>query len=118
MSGAEAAQRRALEQAIREHEERTTENLSSIRAVREQCESYGRAMTLHTRELEASSAGEDPTNFFVQRRLGARRELELFVGQLVREQAEMLDGVEREFRSHSEDEQEQLRREKARVSWG
>ncbi len=118
MSGAEAAQRHALEQAIREHEERTTENLSSIRAVREQCESYGRAMALHTRALEEASTGEDPANFFVQRRLGARRELELFVGQLVRQQAEMLEDVEREIRWHSEDEQERLRREKASVSWG
>lgn len=118
MSGADSAQRQAFEQAIREHEARTAEDLASIRSVRERCESYGQAMSLHARRVEEASAGEDPENFFVQRRRGARRELEVFVGQLVREQAEMLEEVERELRSRSDDEQEQLRREKARVLWG
>lgn len=118
MSGADSGQRQTLEQTIREHEERTAEKLASVRAVRERCESYGQAMVLHARKIEEASEGEDPTNFFVQRRLAARRELGQFVGQLVRQQAEMLEEVEREISSHSEDEQERLRRGKASVSWG
>jgi hypothetical protein len=72
-------------------------------------------MRHHAREIEEAGAGEDPKNFFVQRRLGARRELELFVDKVVREQAEMLGEVEREIRSHSDEKQEQLRRGKASV---
>lgn len=117
MSGTDAVKRGALELAIREHEERTAENLASIRVVREQCESYGQAMSLHARRIEEASAGESPKNYFVQRRLGARRELESLVGQLVREQTEMLDEIEREISSRSEEELDRLRREKASVPW-
>jgi hypothetical protein len=117
VSGVEATRRNAREQTLREHEETTADNLAAIRAVREQCESYGQEMSRHARGIEEASAGENPKNYFVQRRLGARRELQLFVGQVVLGQAEMLDEVERELSSRSEEERDRLRREKASVSW-
>lgn len=118
MSGSGAAQGDALEQVIREHEARVAEDLASIQVVREQCESYGHEMSFHARRVEEASAGEDLSNYFVQRRLGARHELGLFVDQWVREQVEMLGEVEREVRSRAEEELDRLRREKASVSWG
>lgn len=117
MSGTAAPHGGALERTIREMEERTAENLASVRAIRDQCESYGQAMSLHARRIEEAGVGESPKNYFVQRRLGARRELESLIGQLVREQAEMLDEVEREISSRSEEERDLVHREKASASW-
>lgn len=94
--------------AVWECEERTAEELESIRVIRDRWESYGREMRELDHGLDAAGVGEDPGNFFTQRRCEARRELGACVGVLVRDQAELLDGVDREVRSRGEEERDRL----------
>lgn len=117
MNDRSVMKREALDREARVHEERAAENLAVIRRAREQWDSYGQEMTRHARRIEEASVGDDATNYFVQRRVAARRELESYVGHLVREQVELLDETEREISSRSEEEAESLGREKAGVSW-
>ena len=105
-------------QTVRDVEEQAIERLAVIRSIREQWDSYGQLMRQHNRRLEEVTAGYDAKNYFVQRKIAARRELGLFVDQLVREQTEVLDEAERETKAKSEAEQDRLQREKASASWG
>lgn len=117
MNGAGLSRRDAFDQRITAHEDLTAEHLDVIRDAREQCESYGQEMSRHAHRIEEACEHDDPKNYLVQRRLGARRELGTFVGRLVREHTEMLDEAERELSVRAEEEQDRLRREKASASW-
>lgn len=108
----------ALDRQARVHEEQATEHLAMVRDAQAQWESYGQVMREHARRIEEASVGDDPKNYFVQRRLAARRELDGFVGQVVRQQVEMLDEAEREVNAESAEVLDRVAREKAGVSWG
>lgn len=117
MRGTDSDSQDLLEKAVQHNEERAAESLMAIRTIRENWESYEQLMTEHSLRIDDVSAEADSENFFAQRRLSARRELRSFVGQLVREQVELLDEAEREVKSCSEEELGRVRLEKAKASW-
>jgi hypothetical protein len=117
-SAAGAGQRaEVLDAQARAHEEQTAEHLAVVRDAHEQWESYGHVMREHARRIEEASVGDDAKNYFVQRRLAVRRELDGFVSQVVRQQAELLDEAAREVRAESDEMLDRVAREKASASW-
>ncbi len=107
----------ALDLQARAHEQQTAEQLAAVRDAVEQWESYGHVMREHARRIEEACVGDDAKNYFVHRSLAARRELDGFVSQVVRQQAEILDEAAREVRAESEETLDRLAREKASASW-
>lgn len=118
MNGGDALRWDERERALREHEERTAEDLDVLRVIRDRWESYLHEMSELDRRIDADGAVDDPGNYFVQRRGVARCEMGAYVGGLVREQGEVLDGAEREVRAGAEVERDRLCREGGGALWG
>jgi hypothetical protein len=118
MNGFSPRQHVELDQTISAHESQTADDLATIRLLEQQWEEYRQVMREHTARFEESSIGMGTQNYFVQKGLAARKELDTFVGQLAEEQEELLAETARGIRSKSETELERLRREKAGASWG
>ncbi|WP_460631269.1 hypothetical protein [Leifsonia lichenia] len=106
-----------LDRQIRDRESRTAEDLATIRVLSEQWETYHQAMRTNAQRFEGAGIALGRKNYFVQRGLAARRELDAFVSRLARDQAELLEETSREIRSTSEAEVERLRQEKSEASW-
>lgn len=112
-----AMERDLLNWKLREQEEQASEHLCVIRAAKEQWDSYGQLMSLHARRVEEASTHENAENYFAQRRLAARRELDTYVGRLVREQEELLEEAEREITSRVETEPGPASSEEGGAPW-
>ena len=107
----------SLAQQVRDREAQAAEHLGTIRRVREQWEMYEVVMRDHAARIEEASVGDDPKNYFSQRTRATRQELDSYVRQLAREQAEVLDAAEREVSSRAEADVERLRAGRAGSSW-
>lgn len=117
MIGPTQHQRLELDQKISAHETRTAEDLATLRLLEQQGEEYRRVMRENTARFERAAIGMGAKNYFVQKGLAARKELDAYVGQLAHEQAELLAETARVIRSESEAELERLRRERAGALW-
>lgn len=102
-------------QGLSASEEDVAEALSGIRLHEERWDEYRRAMRQHTSRFEEAATGLGATNYFVQKGLAARKELDSYVGQLAFQQTELLTEATREINSASEQEAERLVREKGGV---
>lgn len=100
-------------QRIRLLEEETAERLALISLLDEQWDDYRRAMRHNTDAFEEAGVAMGAGNYFVLKALTARRELDRYVGQLVREQAELFEEMAQGVRSASEAERERLQIRKA-----
>ena len=116
MSDVGAERHALLERRIREVETQAADDLATLRRIREQWDEYHRVMRENTRRFEEAGSSMAGENRFVQRGLASRREVDAFVGRLVREQDELLDDTAREIRSDSDAESERLRRERTGAS--
>lgn len=117
MSGQRSGQHVELDQKISARETRTEEDLATVRLLEEQWDQYRQVMRENTARYEEAGVAMGAKNYFVQKGLAARRELDSYVGQLVREQEEFLAETASSIRSTSETELERLRKEKAGASW-
>jgi hypothetical protein len=105
--------RLVVERKIRALEDETAERLESIRVLDEQWDDYRRVMRDHAAVFEQAGVAMGAENYFVQKALTARRELDRYVGQLVHEQAELFEEMAQGVRSASEAELERLQLGKA-----
>jgi hypothetical protein len=64
--------------------------LSQLRRHEERWDEYRWAMRDHTSRFEEAAVGLGTTNYFVQKDLAARREVDGYVGRLASEQTEVL----------------------------
>ena len=71
-------------------EQDVADALSQIRRHEERWDEYRRAMRDHTSRFEEAAAGLGTTNYFVQKDLSARREVDTYIGRLASEQTEVL----------------------------
>jgi len=71
-------------------EQDVADALSHIRRHEERWDEYRRAMRDHTSRFEEAATGLGTTNYFVQKELAARREVDAYVGRLASEQSEVL----------------------------
>src|SRR5205085_169534 len=101
-----------LDREISAHESQVEENLATVRTLEQQWDDYRQVMRDNTARFEEASAAMDAKNYFEQKALTARKELDSYVGQIAREQEELLAETAREIRSVSEAELERLRHEK------
>ena len=88
------AERHALvDRRIREVETQAADDLATLRRIREQWDEYHRVMRENTRRFEEAGSSMAGENHLVQRGLASRREVDSYVGRLVREQDELLRGL-------------------------
>ncbi|MFK3669736.1 hypothetical protein ACI2IX_06135 [Leifsonia aquatica] len=106
-----------VEQVISAHEARLAQDLAVIRLLGRQWAEYGETMRRNTERYEEAGVQLGAQNYFVQRGLAARRELDSYVKRLAQDQQEFLSQTESGLRSASEAESEWLRKEKVRASW-
>lgn len=71
-------------------EQDVADALSQIRRHEERWDEYRRAMRDHTSRFEEAAAALGTTNYFVQKDLAARREVDGYIGRLASEQSEVL----------------------------
>jgi hypothetical protein len=116
MSGV-SPQRLEVERKIQAVEDETAERLASIRVLEEQWDDYRRVMRDSADVFEEAGVAMDAKNYFVQKSLASRRELENYLAQLSREHAEELAEVAQEVRSTSDEKLEQLQRERTGAPW-
>lgn len=107
-----------FDQAISALETQVAEDLATIRLHEQQWEEYRQVMRENSARFEQAGVGIGVSNYFVQKGLAARKEVDTYVGRLAHEQAELLAETARGIRSASEVELERLRRERAGASWG
>lgn len=72
--------------------------LSQIRRHEERWDEYRRAMRDHASRFEEAAAGLGTTNYFVQKDVAARREVDGYIGRLASEQSEVLTQTVRAMR--------------------
>lgn len=78
--------------------------LSALRLHEERWDEYRRAMNTHTSHFEEAAVGLGTSNYFVQKALAARREVDRYVGQLALQQSELLAESSREIASITAEE--------------
>ena len=83
-------------------EDEIAEALAQVRVQEERWDEYRRAMREHTSRFEEAAAALGPMNYFVQKGLAARRELDSYVGQLAYQQTELVNEAQRKITSSSE----------------
>jgi hypothetical protein len=110
-------QRHALDRQIRAHEDQVAEDLSTIRVLEQEWDDYRQVMRENTARFEEASIAIGADNYFVQKQLAARKELDSYVGRLAYEQEEFLAETAQSIRSESEAELDRLRNERAGASW-
>jgi len=110
-------ERAELGRRIQEHEDQTSESLGLIRLLEEQWDEYGRVMRDQTARYEEAAHVLGSTSYPVDRGLASRREVESYVAQLVRQQAEFCDETAWRCRTESEAELDRLQREREVASW-
>jgi hypothetical protein len=71
-------------------EQNVTDAVSQIRRHEERWEKYRRAMRDHTSRFQEAAAGLGTTNYFVQKDVAARKEVDSYIGRLANQQAELL----------------------------
>lgn len=106
-----------LDRTIGALESQAAEDLATIRLLEQEWDDYRRVMRENTALYEEAGIALGATNYFVQKGLAARRELDGYVGRLADEQEELFTETAREISSRSEAELERLRKEKAGASW-
>lgn len=89
------------------------EAVAAIRLHGERWEEYRQAMREHTSRFEEASVSLGAGNYFVEKGLAARRELDSYVGQLAYQQSELLTETMGEITSAAEDQSEQFGRKEA-----
>ena len=99
-------------------EAQSAEHLATIELLEQQWDEYRQVMRANTRIYEEAGVGLGERNYFVQKGLAARRELDAFVNRLEDQHGQFLAETAREIRSTSEEKLERLRHEKAGASWG
>ncbi|WP_434318264.1 hypothetical protein [Leifsonia sp. P73] len=117
MNDSAVERRVALDRQIRDRESQAAEDLATIRVLSEQWETYHQVMRTNTQRFEEAGIGLGAKNYFVQKGLAARSELDAYVSRLARDHVELLDEAARDIRWKSEAEVERLRQEKAGASW-
>lgn len=117
MSAPTPHQNGELDQEISAHETRTSEDLATILRLEQQWEEHRQVMRENTARFEEAGIGMGAENYFVQKGLAARRELDSYVGRLADEQEQLLAETARGIRSTSEAELDRLRQEKAGAAW-
>lgn len=115
MSGAGQGEPGDVGRKISAVESQAAEHLATIRLLEEQGDEYRRVMRENTAMFEEASVAMGTENYFVQRGLASRKELDSYVRHLADDQEELLAETAREVRSGSEAELERLRQEKAGV---
>ncbi|MFJ3393364.1 hypothetical protein [Leifsonia aquatica] len=100
-----------------DREAQTSEDLATIRLLEQQWDEYRRVMRQNTARYEEAGSALGVENYYVQRGMAARQELDSYVGRLAREQEELLQEAAQRIRSQSEEESERARREQGGVSW-
>lgn len=90
-------------------EQGVADALSQIRRHEERWDEYRRAMRDHTSRFEEAAAGMGTKNYFVQKDLAARREIDTYVGRLAREQAEVLTQTVRAVAEAADPQQSRIK---------
>jgi hypothetical protein len=108
----ESQERLEVERKIRELEDETAERLESIRVLGEQWDDHRRVMRDNAAAFEEAGVAMGAEEYFVQKSLAARRELDAYVAQLSREFAEESADVAQRFRTASDTAWEQLHRQR------
>jgi len=106
-----------LDQKVSAHETRTAEDVATIHRLAQRWADYRQVIRQNTARFEEAGNAMGAENYFVQKGLAARKELDSYVGRLADEQEELFADAAREIRSMSEVELERLRNAKAGGSW-
>ena len=106
-----------LERMIGARENQAAEDLATIRLLEREWDDYRHVMRENSARYEDAGTAIGAANYFVQKGLAARRELDRYVGRLADEQEDLFTEAAREIRSTSETELDRLRTEKAGASW-
>ncbi|MEV8214518.1 hypothetical protein [Leifsonia sp. NPDC077715] len=98
-------------------ETEAVEALDGIRLLEEQWAEYRQVAQESAAVFEQAGVAMGTKNYFVQRDLSARREVDNHIARLAGEQSEVLEEFARGVRSESEAELERLRRERGGAPW-
>jgi hypothetical protein len=102
-----------LDQRIRAHEDQTADQLAALDVFEQEWAEYYQVMRANFADFEEAGVELGEKEYFVQRSLDSRREIDSYVRRVVDEQAELLEHAAREIRASAEAELERLQREKA-----
>ncbi|KQR54924.1 hypothetical protein ASF88_03770 [Leifsonia sp. Leaf336] len=103
------------DQKIRTEEEHTAERLAALDVFERELTEHRQVMRDNSARFEEVGRAIGDKEYFVQKCLAARKEVDSFVGRLVDEQVELLEQMARDVRSDSEAELCRLQREKGKA---
>jgi len=103
----------ALDKRIRAEEERATEHLAALNVFEREWAEYRQAMRENSTRFEEAGRAIGDKEYFVQKGLAARQDMDSFVSRLIDEQVELLEQAARDLRADSEAELGRLQREKS-----
>lgn len=106
-----------LDQRIAACESRAADSLATLHHLEQEWQSYREVMRADSALYEKAGHDSGEKNYFVNKGLAARREVDAYVRQLATEVEEFLKETAREVRLESEAELERLRAEKAGATW-
>lgn len=115
MSGAGQETHIRLGQRIRACEDEVADQLAALDRFEDEWAEYHQVMRANLADFEEAGMGIGEKEYFVQKGLDSRREVDSFVRTVVDEQVELLDQAARDVRVSAEAELERLQREKASV---
>lgn len=113
-----SSSRAQLDQKIAACESRAADQLSAIRNLEEEWQAYREIMRSDSTLYDRAGHDIGVKNYFVNKGLAARKEVDAYVGRLAAEMGELLEDTARQVRSESEAELERLRKERAGSAWG
>lgn len=102
-----------LDQRIRAYEDQVADQLAALDRFEDEWAEYHQVMVANFADFEEAGAEIGEKEYFVQKALDSRREVDSYVRRVIDEQAELLDQAAREFRASAEAELDRLQREKA-----
>lgn len=118
MTGSNVNGRTELDDAIRAREDEVADVRATFRMLDEGWGRYRELMRQDSAVFEEAGVAQGAKNYFVQKDLSARREVDGFVRRLADEVSESMGEMSRAFDAESGEELERLRRERAGTSWG
>lgn len=113
MSGVDQEASARLDQRIRACEGEGAERLALLDVFEQEWGEYRRVMRTSSAQFEEACLEMGEKDYFVQKSLDSRREVDAYVRMLVDEQVELLEETARDVRTSTEVELERLRHEKA-----
>lgn len=113
MSGVSQEAHASLDQRIRAYEDQATGQLAALDVFEREWAEYRQVMRTNSADFEEAGLAIGEKEYFVQKSLDSRREVDSYVRMVVDEQVELLEQAARELRTTAEDELEGLQRAKA-----